>query len=992
MENKTADTIESLQLQIKKLNRVIALQDKRMTRSEMVTSTRDKVMDMLKAERLKVQATTSAMFDANPQINILFDSNFKVIDCNLAAMQFVGFDTKEEMFAGFVERFSACIPKLQPDGRASKSVAERLTIAATEGSDKFETELHTGDTKKALLIDLVRIPYKNSFAIIAYAYDMTEMRNQKEKLTTTQKANEQQLIKLNAVVKATKIGLYDVEITDNNFLHPKNTVTFTDEFRNMLGYSSVADFPDTLENWKEHLHPDDRERAIADVIKHISNAAENTDNTPYDAEYRLLNKSGKYTHFRACGEAIRDNKGNVIRIAGALIDINTAIEKEMQLAKTNLMIKATKIGLWDAEIVNSDPSDSHTTIIYSDDFRRMIGYNDESDFPNVFSSWSDKLHPEDREKSVNAFAAHVLDRTGKTPFNIEYRLLKRDGEYSYFRAFGETIRDKKGNPLRVAGSILDITDEKNTIFRIEKLREDAEVASRAKSDFLSNMSHEIRTPLNAIIGMTTIGKSADDLPRKDYCFKKIENASQHLLGVINDILDLSKIEANKFTLSYIEFDFEKMLQRVVNIITFRADEMNQKLTVHIDNSIPQMLIGDDQRLAQVITNLLSNAVKFTPENGSVRVDTRFVREEDGECIIKITVTDTGIGISKENQQTLFDSFQQAETGTTRVFGGTGLGLAITKSIVEMMGGSIEVESELGKGSAFSFTFKAKRGIKRTPTLSEIGVNWSNVSIMVVDDDAEILDYFKEIIQGFGASCDTASSGIEALAHIGVNGMYDIYFVDWKMPDMDGVALARELKAKSENPDNTVIIMISAAEWSEIADEAKRAGVDKFLSKPLFPSAIADVITEAIGLNCAETEEKVGELDMDGVFKGYKILLAEDIEVNREIALALLEASEISIDLAENGEEAVELFNKSPDAYDLIFMDVQMPKMDGYEATGLIRKSNHAKSETIPIIAMTANVFLEDVEKCLSAGMNGHIGKPIDVAELYNMLRKYLKKT
>jgi len=505
------------------------------------------------------------------------------------------------------------------------------------------------------------------------------------------------------------------------------------------------------------------------------------------------------------------------------------------------------------------------------------------------------------------------------------------------------------------------------------------------------MSHEIRTPMNAIIGMTTIGKTADDLSKKDYCLQKIENASQHLLGVINDILDISKIEANKFELSYIEFEFEKMLQRVMNIISFRADEMNQKLTVHIDKAIPQTLIGDDQRLAQVITNLLSNAVKFTPENGSVKLDTRFVSVDNGVYTIRVTITDTGIGISKENQNKLFDSFSQAESGTTRVFGGTGLGLTITKSIVELMGGNIEVESELGKGSSFSFTFKAECGKKNPATLSEIGVSWGNVSIMVVDDDKEVLNYFKEIIQGFGADCDTALSGVEALANIGVNGMYDIYFVDWKMPDMDGIALARELKAKSLNPDNTVIIMISAAEWSEVADEAKAAGVDKFLSKPLFPSTIADVITEAIGVNADDMENKADSFNIDGIFKGRRILLAEDVEVNREIAMALLEATEVDIDCAENGALAVEMFTKDPDMYDLIFMDVQMPIMDGYEATRLIREFDHEKSKTIPIVAMTANVFVEDVEKCLNAGMNGHIGKPIDVEELYGTLRRLMRR-
>ncbi|MDR0464995.1 MAG: response regulator [Treponema sp.] len=517
-------------------------------------------------------------------------------------------------------------------------------------------------------------------------------------------------------------------------------------------------------------------------------------------------------------------------------------------------------------------------------------------------------------------------------------------------------------------------------------REQAEQGNRSKSAFLANMSHEIRTPMNAIIGMTVIGKSADDVSRKDYCFEKIENASQHLLGVINDILDMSKIEANKFELSHEEFDFEKMLQRVVNIVAFRADEKKQKLTVHIDKSIPRTLIGDDQRLAQVITNLLGNAVKFTPENGFVRLETRFLGREDDFYSIQIAVKDSGIGISPEQKQQLFRSFHQAESGTSRRFGGTGLGLVISKNIIELMGSHIELDSEMGKGSSFSFVFKAKRGIKTTPGLSDIGLNWGNIRVMAVDDDPDVLNYFDEIMQRFGAKCDTAKSAREALSLIEANGMYDIYFVDWKMPEIDGIMLAKQLKTQSKSPEHTIIIMISAAEWSAVADEAKKAGVDKFLSKPLFPSAIADTITEAIGLNHSQ-EKDIS--DSREIFKGYKILLAEDVEINREIVETLVEPTFLLIDCAENGAVAVDKFKNSPDDYDLILMDVQMPEMDGYEATRRIRGLDHEKAKQIPIIAMTANVFSEDVEKCLAAGMNDHVGKPLDINEFFRTLRKYL---
>jgi PAS domain S-box-containing protein len=509
-------------------------------------------------------------------------------------------------------------------------------------------------------------------------------------------------------------------------------------------------------------------------------------------------------------------------------------------------------------------------------------------------------------------------------------------------------------------------------------------ANKAKSEFLSNMSHEMRTPMNAIIGMTAIGKNAKDMERKNYALDKIDDASNHLLGVINDVLDMSKIEANMLELSPVEFNFEKMLQKVAAVVNFRVNEKRQKFTVFIDKKIPKHLIADDQRLAQVVTNLLGNAVKFTPEEGTVTLDACFAGEENGVCTIQISVSDTGIGISREQQERLFKSFHQAETSTTRKFGGTGLGLAISKNIVEMMGGKIWVQSEPEKGSTFAFTVHAARGTEANKSFLSSGVNLGNVRIMAVDDDPDILDYFKEITSGFCLYCDTAISGKEALALVNRGNRYHIYFVDWKMPGMDGIQLVRELKARA--PVNSAVIMISAAEWSAIEDVAKEAGVDKFMSKPMFPSAILEIINECLGMDKPQIEET--RTDIAGIFTGRRILMAEDVEINREIVQSLLEPTGLEIDCAENGLEAVRIFAQAQARYDMIFMDVQMPEMDGYEATRRIRQLGSQEAETIPIIAMTANVFKEDVEKCLNAGMDGHIGKPLDFEEVFNKLRSY----
>lgn len=551
--------------------------------------------------------------------------------------------------------------------------------------------------------------------------------------------------------------------------------------------------------------------------------------------------------------------------------------------------------------------------------------------------------------------------------------------------------DILGNNYPVAVAAQDVTDDKKFKLEIEEARdlaergmEEARQYSRAKSDFLSRMSHEMRTPLNAIIGMSNIAKmSPDDLAKMSHCIDRISVASQHLLGVINDVLDMSKIEADKLELSPIDFNFEKMLSKIVNVMSFRLDERQLELKVRTDENIPDKLFADDQRLSQVIANLLSNAVKFTPEKGKITISARLLSDSDGVAEVEVSCKDNGIGISPEGIARLFGSFSQADETTSRKYGGTGLGLAISKRIVEMMGGEIRVESSVGEGANFVFTFRAAHGEQAAVPLLAPNINLSNVRILTVDDSPDILEYFDSCCRSLQLKHDTARSGEEALSLIKLNGHYDVYFLDWKMPGMDGITLARNIHKITDK--NCVVIMISSSEWAAIKDDAKDAGIDRFLPKPLFKSAIADIINECL----VDGEAGGATLYEQATYEGKTILLAEDIDVNREVVAALLEDTKITVDFAEDGLQAFQMYENNPLKYSLIFMDIHMPGTDGYTSTKMIRASASPRAGSIPIIAMTANVFTEDIEKCLACGMNGHIGKPVELSSMLQTLRKYI---
>ena len=541
-------------------------------------------------------------------------------------------------------------------------------------------------------------------------------------------------------------------------------------------------------------------------------------------------------------------------------------------------------------------------------------------------------------------------------------------------------------------SIEELLEQKTKeVIQREIAEAEAKKASRAKGEFLSRMSHEIRTPLNAVIGMLSIAMDTDDSKKIQSCLSKADSASKNLLALINDILDISKIEADKFELVYSDFDLEKMLINITNVVNIRVEEKHQNFVVNLNKDVPLSIFGDELRLSQIITNLLANSIKFTPEYGKVILSIEKAEEKGDEITLKIEIADSGIGISEEQQKQLFTSFEQADHSITQKFGGTGLGLAISKRIVELMDGAIWIESELNKGAKFIFTIKVKKGKEKIHNELNLKIDRDNIRVLAVDDSDEVRAYFAHVMDYFNLPCDVAANGKEALELINKykDRSYNVFFVDWKMPGMDGIELAKKIGKIAD--ESSVIIMLSEADWYSVETEAIAAGVKLFIPKPLFPSMLVDVINECLGTESVEIADKLQKKKAEKSFNfaDHTILVAEDNEINREILIAVLEKTGVSIDFAENGKIAVSMFEEHPDRYSLILMDVQMLEMNGYEATRAIRNLDHLQAKDIPIIAMTANVFREDIENCLSAGMDGHIGKPIDPDILYKTIKKHI---
>ncbi len=719
-------------------------------------------------------------------------------------------------------------------------------------------------------------------------------------------------------------------------------------------------------------------------------------NGVYKLGYRRI-LDGEYSYYEMNVVKIENESGHITFIMG-LRDANEEMQRRLTQAKEieaqNEIIEGLGSDYYSVLLVNPETDTVTTYRARNEDgiaFWTCFNQNDNCWSKGIQLFADEWVSMRNRTEFLEKLSLENI-RSSEQDFSLNYETLK-EGESTYLQTRVAFVHDKDGAPVFVVGTRnVDslIKKERQQEMALQAAYEMAEAANKAKTDFLSNMSHDIRTPMNGIIGMTAIAAAhLDDKERVKDSLQKITLASKHLLSLINEVLDMSKIESGKVQLIEEEFNLSDLVENLLNLINSQIKEHHHELIINITDVVHEAVIGDSLRIQKVFTNLMSNAVKFTPDGGKLKlsISEKFTNQNKIGCY-EFVFEDNGIGMSEEYVKQIFEPFSRAADERVNHIQGTGLGMPISRNIVRMMGGDIKVESKLGVGSKITVIMYLKLQDKEV----DHNERFADLNVLVADDDALSMESCCNILSELGMKADGVLTGLDAVEkvveHHERNQDYFACIIDWKMPGMDGIQTTREIR-KQVGPDVPIII-ISAYDWMDIEQEARQAGANAFISKPLFRSRIARTFGSLLGEEENDNKSTVFEQMKKMDLSKFRALLVEDNELNAEIAEEIIGTTGMHIDHVWNGVEAVDRMNECEDHYyDIIFMDIQMPLMNGYDATRAIRAMNRNYCKQIPIVAMTANAFAEDVQAAKTVGMNEHIAKPLDLNYLIQILKKWL---
>jgi two-component system, sensor histidine kinase and response regulator len=900
----------------------------------------------------------------NAQIGIsLFKIESQESVTNRALQEMLGYSAEE------LSRIEQWDEIVAAEERASGAERYAELLQGKRETDEYEQHLIRRDGSMLIANEkfrLLRDAAGRPQYIVGLTEDITERRRAEEAL-----AQRETLFR--SIFEHAQIGISIFEIDAQTHLTNRT-------LQEMLGCSEEE--LRGLEQWNEIVHPDVR----------ISNAKRYTEiiegrREADEYENRYVRRDGRVVVGQGRFQLLRDAAGKPQYLVALTEDITerkrseAAIQESEELFRSIFENAPVGIGLYNV---------AKSQYFTNRALHQILGCTHD-DLSSV-EKWDQVVHPDERASGAKRYAELIDGKKNHDAW--EQRFIRSDGRLVIADGTFAVIRDAAGSPRYLLNMTKDITDRKQAEADLLAAKEQAVAATMAKSEFLANMSHEIRTPMNAILGMTHLALKTDLTAKQRDYLTKAKVAAQALLGIINDILDFSKIEAGKLEVENTEFRLDKVLEDLSAVVSQKAHDKNLEFLISSPRGVPPSLIGDPLRLGQILINLVNNAVKFT-ERGEVVVKVVLEERTSDRVKVKVSVRDSGIGMTPAQSARLFQAFSQADSSTSRKYGGTGLGLSISKRLVEIMGGEIWVESTYGVGSSFFFTAWLGIGTAE-PEQRRFVPDLSGIRALVVDDNPLACEILSEGLTAFALKVDSASSGEHAIRELSAADTHDPYqvvLVDWQMPGgMDGLEVSRQIKHGGTLKHIPKVVMVTGFGREDIRTQAEDLGIDGFLLKPVSPSLLYDTIIDLFGSSESKGDRSRSTSDATSsqAANGIRVLLVEDNEVNQQVATELLESSGAIVRIANHGGEAVNILTHGddPPPFDIVFMDLQMPEMDGYTATKLIRARPHL--DGLPIIAMTAHALVEERQNCLDAGMSDHVTKPIDPDALLATLLRWAK--